>query len=276
MTTSDAKGTLQQSINPNVSMKEHFIEQIAEKSQPQIEEAILYVMTGQLLRKQCRENGLQNLMSRFACLGGKPILFAGAVRDALYSVYTDTPIQPRDYDVGIARMTRHRFKSLNKKLGGERNRYGGYQYRDLNGLNVDIWRIEDTVGISVHRCNATISNVLKTFVLDVNAIAFDPMEDRFYDEGCLRSFLDHEISFVQGALLHDHYNFAARALSLSYRFQFQLSSKLCQFTTEWFDQRECTRQELKLRNFYSTSSKESARPSIAEVDDSEPAPACFA
>jgi hypothetical protein len=77
---------------------------------------------------------------------------------------------------------------------------------------------------------------------------------------------------VPGALLHDHSNFAARALCLQTRFQFRLSDKLRRFVTTWHDSEEYGRQTIKHRN-YSTSSNELPPPSTVGV---ESMPGCAA
>jgi len=199
-----------------------------------------------LLEMQCRASGLREIMSSTRLFGGRPFLFAGAVRDALFASLTGITSRPRDYDIGIARVRRDRFEAFATCLGAEPNQYGGYHLTARDALRVDLWRIEDTVGVLVHACRPTIMNVLRSFVIDLNAVAYDPTEKVLQDHGCLEALCRREIGLVRDALLHDHSNFAGRALALQHRFAFRLSKELREFVAAWYDSAEAERQRAKI------------------------------
>jgi hypothetical protein len=120
------------------------------------------------LEFRSRFSGVHETMAGVRSYGGRPILFAGAVRDELYAALTGIPALPRDYDIGVAQMSRDCFVAFANSLGAARNRYGGYQFHARDGLNIDLWRIEDTVGILAVSCRPTIAlraNIAETLLV---------------------------------------------------------------------------------------------------------------
>lgn len=214
---------------------------------PQVYEAARDLLTSQYVR-----SGVGDVVSSITSRGGHPLLFAGAVRDALYSALTGMSTVPRDYDVGVAGMSRSGFDVFCRTLGAEPNRYGGYQCYASDRLNIDLWRIEETVGILAHACRPTVCNVLRTFIFDLNAIAYDPTSGAIHDYGCLTALRRRQIGFVRSALLHDHSDFAGRAISLRLRFAFKMSPALRSFVAQWCDSKETERQLAKVAFRYSS------------------------
>jgi hypothetical protein len=94
-----------------------------------------------------------------------------------------------------------------------------------------------------------VASVLRSFVIDLNAIAYDPTDNVIHDEGCLAALVRGEIGIVRGAIMHDHANFAGRALSLKSRFDFRLSRELQDFVAQWSDSAEAERQIAKASAF---------------------------
>jgi len=207
---------------------------------------LVYETARDLLTTQCVESGVADVVSSINIQGGRPFLFAGAVRDAVRSALTSLPGAPRDYDIGVSGMSRNRFGMLCRALGAQPNRHGGYRCCFSKMANMDLWRTEDTVGILVHACAPTISNILRSFILDLNAIAYDPNTGEFHDYGCLAALTMHRIGFVRSALLHDHSDFAGRAISLQVRFGFRMSPPIRSFVAEWHDPKETERQFAKM------------------------------
>ena len=213
---------------------------------PQVYEAARHLLTS-----QCALLGVGGVVSSISSRGGRPFLLAGAVRDAVHGALTGISTVPRDYDIGVAGMSRDGFDVFCRSLGAERNRYGGYQCYASEGLNVDLWRIEETVGILAHACRPTVRNVLRTFILDLNAIAYDPTSGVIHDYGCLTALRRRRVGLVRSALLHDHSDFAGRAISLQLRFAFKLSPALRSFVAQWYDSKETERQLAKVPFCYS-------------------------
>lgn len=165
----------------------------------------------------------------------RPLLLAGAVRDALLSIELGRPTRsPRDLDIGVHCASQRRFHRMLRQLGGIPNRHGGYKLV-LNGQALDIWRLQDTVGIRFHRAPYSLTNVLRSFVIDLNAAAFDPDTGVFYEGGTLRAVRTRQIHFAEGALLHSAPTFAAKALLAAIRFGIPLSSELHRFTCQFID-----------------------------------------
>ena len=70
--------------------------------------------------------GTTGIIEYLARQGGRPIVFAGAVRDALISVEWGTPARlPRDMDIGVYGLKQEDFHRLARNLGATQNRYGG-------------------------------------------------------------------------------------------------------------------------------------------------------
>ena len=201
------------------------------------------------LESRSRLSGVHEILVDVRAFGGRPFLFAGVVRDTLYSSLTGVPAIPRDYDVGVAQMSSECFVAFASSRGAARNRYGGYQFNARDGLNVDLWRIEDTVGVLAASCKPTVTNVLRSFVIDLNAIAYDPADSVIHDEGCLPALVKREIGVVRGAIMHDHANFAGRALALKSRFDFRLSKELQDLVAHWSGSAEAERQIAKASAF---------------------------
>ena len=216
-----------------------------------MEASQVHAVAREILARRCAEAYVHNLLSTINSSGGRSVLFAGAVRDAVYSALTGTSTLPRDYDIGVAKMSRSHFDGFCRALGAERNRYGGYQFYASDGSAIDIWRLEDTAGVLAHDCSPSVDNVLRTFIFDVNAVAYDPSANEIYDRGCLNALRRRRIGFVRSALLHDQRNFAGRAISLRVRFGFRLSRALRSFVAEWYDGKEVDRHLAKAQFSYS-------------------------
>jgi hypothetical protein len=167
-----------------------------------------------------RTDLLQYLLSR----GVKVFVFAGAVRDTVLSQECGwTHIKPRDWDIGIAGIPRKEFDGLLKDFGGSKNRYGGFKLFCDGSQSWEIWRQEDTVGLRKTNSPFSLENLLRSFVLSCNAIAFDLDRGHIYDCGALRSISTCEVTILENSIMHDWSVFAAKALSLTFRRPFILS-----------------------------------------------------
>ena len=198
-----------------------------------------------MLRAHCLTAGILDLTAGISAAGGHPILLAGAARDAIYATLTRQPLCPRDYDICVKGMCRDSFDEIAVGFGAERNRYGGYQLQHNGCAAIDLWRIEDTTGILAHSCSPTVTNVLRTFVLDLNAVAYDLVGGVMQDQGCLKALERRRIGFVRSPLSHDESNFAGRVLTLQQRFAFSLSPRMRTFVHDWYDPKETERHLAK-------------------------------
>lgn len=171
-----------------------------------------------------------DLLSECVRAGGHPFVMGGAVRDVVAQELTSWPARPsRDVDVGVAGLRRERFTGIMKAYKGKRNHYGGYRFCSNNGPSWDVWRIEDTVGLKGSQEAKSVENVLRSFVLDCNAIAYDILQDCFLDLSARASILRAELSLIRGAILHDEPIFAAKALVCRFTLPMNLSPILTRF-----------------------------------------------
>lgn len=178
------------------------------------------------LMRDARKDLLQHLLSR----GAKVTIFAGAVRD---TILTDefglTSVEPRDWDMGIAGIPRREFDGLLCEVGGLKNRYGGFKLLSRGCQSWELWRQEDTIGLRKTKSSFSLRNLLRSFVLKCNAIAFDLDKGLFHDHGALRSIARREVSILDDAIMHDWEVFAAKALTLTFRRPFNLDTQMERF-----------------------------------------------
>jgi hypothetical protein len=166
----------------------------------------------------------------------RPLVFAGAVRDAIFTVeHGLTSVTPRDFDVALVGSSREVFDGLLRDLGGQPNRYGGYRLPYSAAQPIDVWRLEETLGLRIHRAPCEVANVLRSFVLDINAIVFDPLSGYFHSRGAVEAIRKRRIGLVEGALIHSTATFAAKALLSGMRFSFSLSEPLNRFVRRYLD-----------------------------------------
>lgn len=200
-----------------------------------------------ILEEELAVSGTSELLEAVLRRQGAPIVFAGAVRDALWSIEVGVGgFKPRDFDIGVLGMSRGRFHALLRDLGGARNRYGGYRLTTSSRRAVDIWRLEDTWGLRATNAAYSIDNVLRTFVLDINAIAFDLSRRVLFDEGSLDSIRSRTLGLVQGALLHSAPTFAAKAIVTAVRFSLTISASLVSLIETYLDRKTLAYESSKV------------------------------
>jgi len=173
-----------------------------------------------------RNDLLQHLLSR----GAKVIIFAGAVRDTVLAhEYGHAGVEPRDWDIGIAGIPRKEFDGLMGEVRGLKNKYGGFKLLSRSCQSWEIWRQEDTIGLQKTKSSFSLKNLLRSFVLRCNAIAFDLDTGYFHDHGALCSIARGEISVLEDAIMHDWEIFAAKALTLTFRRPLKLDTQMEKF-----------------------------------------------
>ncbi len=183
-----------------------------------------------LLFDALKASGATALIEAALACNGRPLLFAGAVRDAVFTVEHGTEVRsPRDLDVGLVGMPREAFDGLLRELGAEPNRYGGYRVIQLGAPPLDVWRLEETLGLGVHNAPCELVNILRSFVLDINAIVFDPLSGFFHACGAVEAIRARRVGLTEGVLLHSADTFAAKAILSAIRFSLTPSASLEQF-----------------------------------------------
>jgi hypothetical protein len=181
----------------------------------------------------------KDLLEHLLSNGVKIVVFAGSVRDTILShEHGFIDIKPRDWDIGITGIPVNEFDGILKEVGGTRNKYGGFKLFCDCAQSWEIWRQEDTVGLRKTRSPFSLRNLLHSFVLSCNAIAFDLDKGHICDCGALRSISTREVTILEDAIMHDRRVFAAKALNLTFRRPFKLSPN----TQEFVD------RHLELRN----------------------------
>jgi hypothetical protein len=183
-----------------------------------------------LLFDALRASGLTALLDAARQRNARPLLFAGAVRDAIHAAeHRVATVAPRDFDIGLVGASRDTFDGLLSEFGARPNRYGGYRLLHTDAPSVDAWRLEETLGLRVHGVRCDILNVLRSFVLDINAVVFDPLTGLFHSRGAVEAIRAQRIGLVADPLVHSGATFAAKALLSSIRLSFALTEPLEQF-----------------------------------------------
>jgi len=177
--------------------------------------------------------------------GGRAYLFAGAVRDVVSAEKLQlSKLKLRDLDIGIEGLPKERFRQIFKSHGIANNRYSGFRWKLPNQIEIDCWRLEDTVGLLKTNSSYCLSNVLRSFVLACNAIYFDVQTGEFFDKGAVQSFRSGLLDFVRDPLIHSEDVFSAKAIVYQRRFGFRLSPTLQRFA-EIYTDNGCVQNELK-------------------------------
>lgn len=159
-----------------------------------------------------------SFLDKLLSAGASVYLTAGAVRDTLSRIEAGSSVpRPRDLDFCVADLPRSAFDRLCTECSGTRNRFNGYRLRTAAGVSLDVWRQEESIGLRRTGAPSSLANVLRSFVVDCNAVAFDVDTGFFYDHGGLRAIEDRTMGFAQSAILNSHDVIAAKALVLSFR-----------------------------------------------------------
>src|SRR5258706_14290715 len=93
-----------------------------------------------------------------------------------------------DIDVGVGGLARSTFDQVLSSFSATPNRYGGYMFHCV--VPLDIWRLEQTCGILLSRSTPSPMNVIRSFVLGINAIMYDLRSETLLDYcsvACVRS-----------------------------------------------------------------------------------------
>jgi hypothetical protein len=214
--------------------------------------ADVYRAAAQLLGRWIVRDGIASLLEDIRSSGGQPYLLAGAVRDAIRAVALSKECSPKDYDIGVASLDHGALRELGRRFDSRLNRSGGHQILLGNGVIVDLWNLSESAGVKVNHCRPSVRNVLRTFVLDVNAVAFDDSRCEIFDLGCLAALRSRRIGILRSALLHSHSNFAARAMVLKSRLDLELTSDLKEFVVAFANRDEVRHQFSKSQRTAST------------------------
>jgi hypothetical protein len=168
--------------------------------------------------------GWPEIAKRLLSKGGRSYVLAGAVRDTLATSEFGLKVNtPRDLDIGVEGVPRRTFDDVCIGLGAEQNRFRGFRLELANNFQVDVWRLEDTVGLKRSGAPYSLSNVLRCFMLSCSAVAYDPERNIFADEGCVRSLEQKAIGFAANAIINSCAVFAAKAVVLGHRYDFTLT-----------------------------------------------------
>lgn len=159
-------------------------------------------------------------------------VFAGAVRDVVLAQECGwAHVKPRDWDIGLSGISQKEFDGIFRELGGVKNKYGGFKLFANQPQYWEIWRQEDTVGLRKTGAAFSLENLLRSFVLSCNAIAFNLDTGYLHDCGAMRSLCCGYVTLLEDAIMHDSAVFAAKALNLTFRRPLKISIELEQFLT---------------------------------------------
>jgi hypothetical protein len=185
------------------------------------------------------------ILEEFLKRDAKIFVFAGAIRDAIALLYEGRGANaPRDFDIGIAGISRRDFHDVLAAFG-LRNRHGGFVLRDHDLPAWDVWRLEDSIGLRKTGNTFSLETVLKSFNLNCNAIALDIKTGMFIDAGAIESIRRMRVGFVEGAICHSHATFAAKALLVQLRFGYSMSVRMERFIDRHLEESTLLHESLK-------------------------------
>ena len=173
-------------------------------------------------------------------------IFAGAIRDAIaarYESHEATP--PRDFDIGVSGIERKHFDYVLADFG-VKNRHGGYVLRERGLPNWDIWRSEETIGLRKTGIPFSLENVLRSFNLNCNAIALDLRSGVFTDAGAIESIRQKRVGFVERSITHSAPTFAAKAMLMQLRNQYEASIPMEYFIRKHLDEETLLYESCKI------------------------------
>lgn len=161
--------------------------------------------------------------------GAQVFIVAGALRDAIAAYYEgEGPGDPRDFDIAVAGISRELFDEVLMDFG-QRNRHGGYVLSRLGSPDWDVWRLEETIGLKKTGAPRSLENMLRSFNLNCNAIALDVRTGLFLDAGAIDAIRHKRLGFAEDVIHHSADTFAAKALLLHLRLNYQLTDEMRAF-----------------------------------------------
>jgi hypothetical protein len=161
--------------------------------------------------------------------GASIFIVAGALRDAIAAQYEgEGPGDPRDFDIAIANISREVFDDVLMDLG-RRNRHGGYVLSRVGSPDWDVWRLEESIGLKKTGSSRSLENMLRSFNMNCNAIALDVRTGLFLDAGAINAIRHKRLGFAEDAIRHSVDTFAAKAVLLHLRLNYQLTDEMRHF-----------------------------------------------
>ena len=161
--------------------------------------------------------------------GAHIFVVAGSLRDAIAAHYEgEGPGDPRDFDIAVANVSRELFDEVLMDLG-RRNRHGGYVLSRPGSPDWDVWRLEETIGLKKTGSSRSLENMLRSFNLNCNAIALDVRTGLFLDGGAIEAIRHKRLGFAEDAIRHSADTFAAKAVLLQLRLDYQFTPEMRQF-----------------------------------------------
>jgi len=158
--------------------------------------------------------------------GAQVFIVAGALRDAIAAYYEgEGPGDPRDFDIAVAGISRELFDEVLMDFG-RRNRHGGYILSRPGSPDWDVWRLEETIGLKKTGAPRSLENMLRSFNLNCNAIALDVRTGLFLDAGAIDAIRHKRLGFAEDVICHSADTFAAKALLLHLRLNYQLTDEM--------------------------------------------------
>ncbi|MED4012906.1 hypothetical protein ACLZHR_26470 [Priestia aryabhattai] len=171
---------------------------------------------------------------------GEILLFGGAVR-----AYYENRFQtlPRDFDLVIKPNKNSRdLESYFSNFEYRKNRYDGYKVF-VDGLEFDIWTLENTWAFKEKKVRALEENLSETVFLNVDSIVYNINKDILYDE----KFRESMDSKVLDVVLQDNpfteLNLL-RALIFKKKYRMKFSDRLKEHFREFSRRNDCFNVDL--------------------------------
>jgi len=180
--------------------------------------------------------GGQVFLDALKSRGWNLYLLGGVVRDSAIKVLSGIEIPMSDLDFVVEGCKSQ--DDLREALSGFKfmqNSFGGFKVI-FGDLTVDVWRIEDQLGINDSVGAPTILKLLHIVTTSADAIAFDFFSGKIIDQGALNSISQQTI----GLNLNSHWtprvvsHHIAHIAKMMGRTDFVLSGSLRNKIKEWF------------------------------------------
>lgn len=173
-------------------------------------------------------------------------IFSGVIKNFLLGF-----LEHRDLDLVVCHSHKLQFhigKLLSLGLSEiKRNKFNGVKLV-LDNMEVDIWRIEDTMGIVDMQLLSTPENLLKTCFFNFSSIVYDYNDSRFiYGEDFCKFLLTRELDVV-----YEENPFTESCIVSTFyyaeKYELSISKKLCDWIRTHYEEGMCFKN-VQLKRF---------------------------
>lgn len=174
-------------------------------------------------------------LSRFKSANWNLFLQGGMVRDSAIQVLTGIKIPMSDLDFVVEGCpSQEHLRSVLAGFEVVQNSFGGFKVK-FGDLNIDLWRIENHLGIADSILKLGVGGLLGSVTTSMDAIAFDVFNERIIDQGCLNSIarrtIDLNVNGFWNAKVAPHHiaHIAKMMGRTGFLLSISLQARLCEY-----------------------------------------------